>query len=191
MSTAPLPPVAPRVVVLIVPEPALPALLDDAMRLGAEVEVARSGADGRLSERLRELVRSAGVAAAPASELTVVGDWRLDRSQPTVAVRVHGQWRAVDLPPTERRLLEVLLAQPDRVRSRADIRAEVWGDQPVDERTVDQYVRRLRCSLAKVQASAWVQTVSRSGYRVVSSRHAPVTAVSRSVPRVPASNPDD
>lgn len=72
-----------------------------------------------------------------------------------------------DLAPTELRLLQHLMQQPDRTHSRAELVDAVWGQgAEVDARTVDQYVRRLREALLSVRADAVLKTVRGVGYRV-------------------------
>jgi two-component system phosphate regulon response regulator PhoB len=72
----------------------------------------------------------------------------------------------VDLPWTEHRLLSFLLSGADKAHSREAIRDAVWHDAPVDLRTVDQYIRRLRRSLDAAGARELVKTLSGVGYRL-------------------------
>ena len=88
----------------------------------------------------------------------------LDRQQPTVRLQLQGGWQALDLPWTEHRLLECLLSDAGRARSREEIRDAVWSNPLVDLRTVDQNVRRLRRTLAAVGANDLVKTVQGVGY---------------------------
>lgn len=90
----------------------------------------------------------------------------LDREQPTVRLRLHDGWRTVDLPWTEHRLLAFLLSGADKAHSREAIRDAVWRDTPVDLRTVDQCIRRLRRSLDAAGARELVKTLSGVGYRL-------------------------
>jgi two-component system phosphate regulon response regulator PhoB len=95
-----------------------------------------------------------------------LGALEVERDAPTLRLRRGGRWRALDLPPTEHRLLLALLADQPRVSSREALRLAVWGDEPVALRTVDQYVRRLRSSLREVGAREIVSTVASFGYRI-------------------------
>ena len=119
----------------------------------------------------RELVQSllrvlrpaaAGERLAPLQ----CGDVELAQDQPTLRLRRGKAWVELDLPRTEHRLLSCLLAEPARVHSREDICRAVWAQNPVDLRTVDQYVRRLRRSLASAGVADLVKTVNGSGYRI-------------------------
>lgn len=90
----------------------------------------------------------------------------LDQRQPTVRLLRPDGWYSLDLPWTQHRLLGFLLANPKRIHSREEIRDAVWSDAPVDLRTVDQYVRRLRQSLGDAGARDLVKTVTGFGYRI-------------------------
>jgi DNA-binding response OmpR family regulator len=102
--------------------------------------------------------RARGPLKAPAIEL--------EREQPTVRLLLKDGWCSLDLPWTEHRLLAFLLLEPGRARSRDAIRDAVWVDTPVDLRTVDQYVRRLRKTLDAAGAKDLVKTVNGVGYRL-------------------------
>jgi two-component system phosphate regulon response regulator PhoB len=80
-------------------------------------------------------------------------------------VTVHGT--AVDLTPTEFRLLECLLRQPGRAFSRHQLMDAAIGEgQIVLERTIDVHVKTLRRKLAAAGGSGeWIETVRGVGYR--------------------------
>jgi len=71
------------------------------------------------------------------------------------------------LSPTEFRLLHFLMSHPDKVYSRSQLLSHVWGDTVVvEERTVDQHVRRLRKVLEQHGGSGQViATVRGFGYQ--------------------------
>ena len=71
------------------------------------------------------------------------------------------------LSPTEFRLLHFLMSHPDKVYSRNDLLNHVWGEMVVvEERTVDQHVRRLRKVLQEYGCSKKVITTVRGfGYQ--------------------------
>ena len=72
---------------------------------------------------------------------------------------------AIELGPTEFRLLLFFMTHPDRVYSRTQLLNEVWGDHVfIEERTVDVHVKRLREALGA--ASVMVETVRGAGYRL-------------------------
>ena len=74
----------------------------------------------------------------------------------------------IGLGPTEFKLLQFFLANPDRVFSRDQVLDRVWGDHRFLElRTVDVYIRRLRGALRAQGADGLIQTVRGVGYRYV------------------------
>jgi two-component system phosphate regulon response regulator PhoB len=77
--------------------------------------------------------------------------------------------RPVDLTPVERALLLVLCEGGERVHTREELRARVWGEEGRDAtRVVDQYVKRLRKKLGK--AGVYIETVHGVGYRFAKAR---------------------
>lgn len=82
------------------------------------------------------------------------------------AHRVSGNGLALDLGPTEFRLLHYFMTHAERVHSRARLLDQVWGDQVfVEERTVDVHIRRLRKALEASGHDALIETVRGTGYR--------------------------
>ena len=118
-------------------------------------------------ELVDKLLRLLRPPAAPERRAPLqCGAVELALDQPTLRLRRGRAWVELDLPRTEHRLLSCLLAEPARVHSREDICRAVWAEHPVDLRTVDQYVRRLRRSLATAGVADLVKTVNGSGYRI-------------------------
>jgi two-component system phosphate regulon response regulator PhoB len=84
--------------------------------------------------------------------------------------RVSGNGQALDLGPTEFRMLHFFMTHPERVYSRAQLLDEIWGDHVyVEERTVDVHIRRLRAALEGTGHDSLVETVRGTGYRFRSS----------------------
>lgn len=82
--------------------------------------------------------------------------------------RVIVDGKALDMGPTEFKLLQFFMSNPDRVYSRAQLLDRVWGvNIYVEERTVDVHIRRLRKALqaGAPRYSDLVQTVRGVGYR--------------------------
>jgi two-component system phosphate regulon response regulator PhoB len=89
------------------------------------------------------------------------GELQLDRERK----RVSRSGQAIDLGPTEFRLLEFLMERPGRVFSREQLLDGVWGrDVYIDERTVDVHVGRLRKALNHGYSGDPIRTVRGSGY---------------------------
>lgn len=83
-----------------------------------------------------------------------------------VSHRVSANGEAVEIAPTEYRLLHFFMTHADRAFSRSQLLDQVWGDQVyVEERTVDVHVRRLRKALEGSGHDALLQTVRGVGYR--------------------------
>lgn len=83
----------------------------------------------------------------------------------------------IDLTRRELQLLTALAARADRIVSRSELYAAVWG-RPYrpDERSVDVYVRKLRKKLeAAHPGSAVIHTHFGFGYRLSHVLHTPAT----------------
>jgi two-component system, OmpR family, phosphate regulon response regulator PhoB len=97
-----------------------------------------------------------------------LGPLRLD---PT-AHRVTVVWpnlepQPISLGPTEFKLLQFFMANPERVHSRANLLDKVWGSEVyIEERTVDVHIKRLRAVLAPMDCDQFIETVRGSGYRI-------------------------
>jgi two-component system phosphate regulon response regulator PhoB len=80
---------------------------------------------------------------------------------------VHG--KEIQISPTEYKLLEVLMRNPDRAFERSQLLDRVWGRQIyVEERTVDVHMLRLRKILKPHGVDTTLQTVRGIGYRFTS-----------------------
>jgi two-component system phosphate regulon response regulator PhoB len=80
--------------------------------------------------------------------------------------RVFAQGQAVQIGPTEFRLLHFFMTHPERVYSRSQLLDQVWGRNVyIEERTVDVHIRRLRKALEPHGFENLVQTVRGVGYR--------------------------
>ncbi len=114
-----------------------------------------------LKARIKAVLRRRAPEAA--QEPLTAGALTLDPSSHRVSVR----GAPVPIGPTEFRLLEFLLARPERVHSRAQLLDRVWGDQVyIEERTVDVHIRRLRVALGPFGVDGMIETVRGSGYRL-------------------------
>ena len=84
-----------------------------------------------------------------------------------VSHRVTGYNKALEMGPTEFRLLHFFMSNPERVYSRSQLLDKVWGSQIfIEDRTVDVHIRRLRNILTQSQHENLIQTVRGSGYRL-------------------------
>jgi two-component system phosphate regulon response regulator PhoB len=95
------------------------------------------------------------------ADILSFGELEVDREKK----RVSRAGRAIDLGPTEYRLLEFLMERPGRVFSREQLLNGVWGSQIyIDERTVDVHVGRLRKALNRGHSTDPIRTVRGAGY---------------------------
>lgn len=84
--------------------------------------------------------------------------------------RVKAGEQELTLGPTEYRLLEWFMRNPDRVFSREQLLDRVWGSQVyVEDRTVDVHILRLRKVLKTAHLDHLIETVRGSGYRFAAS----------------------
>jgi two-component system phosphate regulon response regulator PhoB len=112
-----------------------------------------------LIARVRALLRRANPERV--ASVLAIGDIELDRDKR----RVTRSGRAVDLGPTEYRLLEFLMERAGRVFSREQLLDGVWGsDIYIDERTVDVHIGRLRKAISRGQEEDPIRTVRGAGY---------------------------
>ena len=102
----------------------------------------------RMPEVSEENVSAAGLVLSPATHRVIAGGV------------------ALELGPTEFRMLHFFMTHAERVYSRTQLLDQIWGDHVfVEERTVDVHIRRLRQSLEPSGLDGLVQTVRGSGYR--------------------------
>jgi len=116
---------------------------------------------------LRELeARIKAVLRRRAPELTEdVIDYHGLRLDPA-SHKVSGHGKALQMGPTEFRLLHFFMTHLERVYSRTQLLDFVWGDHVfIEERTVDVHIRRLRSALTPSGHENFIHTVRGSGYR--------------------------
>ena len=90
-----------------------------------------------------------------------LGDLALDLA----ALQARWKDKPIGLMPNEFRLLRYLMEQPGQVFSRGQLIAALGKqEQPIDERTVDAWVSRLRRALREVGAGYPLRTVRSLGY---------------------------
>ncbi len=127
---------------------------------GADDYITKPFSPRELMARIRAVLRR-HVSQVP-DETVCAGGLELSPA----AHRISANGRAMELGPTEFRLLHFFMTHPERVYSRTQLLDQVWGSQViVEERTVDVHIRRLRAALEPFEMDGLVQTVRGSGYR--------------------------
>src|ERR1700690_55738 len=129
------------------------------LELGADDYVTKPFSPRELVLRIRKLLQRMQAADEPTAQLKL-GEIEID--VPRHQVQVSG--RRLTLTATEFRLLEILARRRGRVQSRDRLLQDVWGyENPIDSRTVDTHMRRLREKLGG--AADQLETVRGVGYR--------------------------
>ena len=140
------------------------------LETGADDYLAKPFSLDELNARIRAVLRRSRPALA--EDVLTRGDLSVDLARH----RVSRGGRAIELSPTEYRLLLHFMENPGRVFSRDQLLNAVWGrDTYVEERTVDVHIRRLRKALNREGETDIVRTVRSAGYAFAlgDSAHAP------------------
>jgi two-component system phosphate regulon response regulator PhoB len=145
--------------VIIVTARAEDADLVRGLDTGADDYIAKPFSIEALLARVRALLRRS--SAVPEGGELGFGGLTMDLA----AHRVFRNGRALDLGPTEYRLLAFLLKHPRRVFAREELLGAVWGqDIHVEPRTVDVHIRRLRKNINAPGEPDLIRTVREAGY---------------------------
>jgi two-component system, OmpR family, phosphate regulon response regulator PhoB len=133
------------------------------LEIGADDFVAKPFSPKELVARANALLRRSQPNLG--AEKLTYGGIEMD----VVAHRVRRDGRALNLGPTEYRLLQHFLRNPERVFSRQQLLDAVWGhNEDVELRTVDVLIRRLRMALG--EGPDLLRTVRSEGYSLDASR---------------------
>ncbi|MFN8802115.1 MAG: response regulator [Gemmatimonas sp.] len=132
------------------------------LSLGADDYLTKPFSPAELVLRVAAILRRTGsVQPAGNTDALVIGPLHIDRAAMTV--NVSGE--AVELTPTEFKLLLTLAERRGRVQGRGHLLETVWEAAPdIQTRTVDMHVQRLRTKLGA--AGDLIETVRGFGYRL-------------------------
>jgi two-component system phosphate regulon response regulator PhoB len=112
-----------------------------------------------LIARIKALMRRSGL---PEDELIEACGIQIDLGSHRLVI----QGTNVNIGPTEYRLLELLMRNPDRVFERDQLLDRIWGRSSyIEIRTVDVHILRLRKVLKPFGLDGTIQTVRSVGYR--------------------------
>ncbi|HWA25427.1 MAG TPA: response regulator transcription factor [Lacunisphaera sp.] len=129
------------------------------LELGADDYVTKPFSPRELVLRIKKVLTRAAASDEPATHLRI-GTLDIDSGRHVVKVKDQ----AVTLTATEFKLLELLARRRGRVQTRDRLLQDVWGyDNPIDTRTVDTHMRRLREKLGT--AAEYLETIRGVGYR--------------------------
>ena len=130
------------------------------LEVGADDYITKPFSPKELVARLKAVIRR--VTPTALEDIIDVQGLKLD----PVSHRVTTNDQALDMGPTEFKMLHFFMTHQERVYSREQLLNNIWGTNVyVEDRTVDVHIRRLRKALEIEGHDKLIQTVRGAGYR--------------------------
>jgi len=130
------------------------------LEVGADDYITKPFSPKELVARLKAVIRR--VTPTALEDVIDVQGLKLD----PVSHRVTANDNALEMGPTEFKMLHFFMTHQERVYSREQLLNNVWGTNVyVEDRTVDVHIRRLRKALEEAGHDKLIQTVRGAGYR--------------------------
>ncbi len=127
---------------------------------GADDYITKPFSPRELLARIGAVLRRAGTVGL--DQVIEFDGLKLDQQGQRITVNEE----VLPLARTEFRMLELFMSRPERVFSREQLIARLWGsDTSVEDRTIDVCIRRLRMALEPYGMERYIQTVRSAGYR--------------------------
>ncbi len=131
------------------------------LELGADDYVTKPFSPRELVARIRTILKRSQKAQASTS--LTHGELSLDPR----AHRCQINRQEIALTAREQGILALLLQDPARIRSRAELISQIWGaGSQVSDRTLDSHLRNLRAKLEQAGGNDLIETVHAVGIRL-------------------------